>query len=149
MAAYLSNELSNTTTGTATTVPVGYKPAATVYGARAKLFRATVTYATQTTADTIVLFNLPTGVTFTKGWAYTSVTTATATIAIGSAGATGKYRAAAAITTTDVPVDFGITAAAGAVLPSTAEETVFITIGTASLPASGTLVVEFLVSAAN
>jgi hypothetical protein len=149
MAAYLSNELSGTVTGTATTVPVGYKPAATVYGARVKAFRATVTYATQTTSDTITLFTLPTGVTFLRGTAFTSVTTATATIAIGITGTAAKYRAAAAITTVDAPQDFGLTAIAGAVAPSTAEETVFITIGTASLPAAGTLVVEFLVSAAN
>lgn len=149
MAAYLSNELSNTITGLATTIPVGYKPAATVYGARVKAFRATVTFAAQTITDTIQLFALPSGMTFLRGTAYVSVSTGTATVAIGNAGTTGKYRAAGAITVVDTPQDFGLTAIVGAVSASTAEEIVIVTIGTASLPASGTMVIEFLMSAVN
>lgn len=146
MATYLSTDLTGS--ANATSVPVGYKPSATVVGARTKCFRATFTYNTQTTSDTLQLFTLPTGATFIKGWAYTSVTTSTATLAFGNASSTGKYRAAAAITTTDSPQDFGITAAASAA-PLSAEEVVIATIGTASLPASGTLTVFFLVSMPN
>lgn len=148
MAQYLSNELANTTTGLSTTVPAGYKPAATRIGARTKTFSATVTLASQTTSDTIKLFTLPVGVTFLKGWINTSATLGASTVAIGNAGSTGKYRAAATATSTDTPLDFGVTAAvAGA--PSTAEEDVIITIATANLPSSGTMTVTFLVSAPN
>lgn len=141
MATYLSNELANTTTGLSTTVPVGYKPKASDIGARVRSFRATITLASQTTSDVLQLFNLPAGATFIKGWMFVSATLGTSTIAIGNASSTGKYRAAATATTTDSPLDFGITAAVGNAVPATAEETVIATIGTASLPASGTMVV--------
>lgn len=146
MANYLSTDLTGS--ANATSVPVGYRQPATVVGGRTKTFRATFTYASQATTDTLQLFTLPAGATFIKGWAYTSASTSTATLAFGPASSTGKYRAAAAITTTDVPVDFGITAAASAA-PLAAEETVIATIGTAALPASGTLTVFFLVSMPN
>lgn len=146
MATYLSTDLTGS--ANATSVPVGFKPAASVVGGRTKTFRATFTYNSQATTDTLQLFTLPTGATFIKGWAYTSVSTSTATLAFGNSGSTGKYRAAAAITSTDTPNDFGITAAASAA-PATAEEIVIATIGTAALPSSGTLTVYFLVSMPN
>jgi hypothetical protein len=63
-------------------------------------------------------------------------------VAIGIAGATGKYRAAAAFTATDTPTLFGVGDAVGEALAG--EEVVFLTIGAASLPASGTLRVMFV-----
>lgn len=107
-----------------------------------RVFAESVTYATQTTSDTIEIARLPKGAIPLYGVLTTSVTTATATIAIGITGTTGKYRAAAAATSADVPEVFGITGAMGVAI--TAAETVFITIGTASLPASGTLTVQFV-----
>lgn len=148
MAAYLSTELGGSANQTA--APVGYKPRATVYGARLKRIRATVTFATQTTSDTLVLGVLPAGATFAFGIVNTTVTTSTATLAIGIAGTTGKYRAAAAVTSVDTPVLFGTAATQGAADPAlSAEETVIGTIGTASLPASGTLVVDLYYSMPN
>lgn len=146
MAAYLSTDL----TGSAnqTSVPVGYKPVATVNQARLKRLRGLFTYATQTTSDTLVIGNLPVGATFAFGAITTSVSTSTATLAVGITGTTGKYRAAGAVTTTDVPQLFGL-ASAAAGSPLTAEEQVFLTIGTASLPASGTLVVDIFYSLPN
>lgn len=146
MTNYLSTDLTGS--ANATTVPVGYKPAATVVGGRAKLYRATFTFNTQTTSDTLQCFTLPTGATFVKGWAIVDTSTSTATIAIGNSGTAGKYRAAAAITTTNSPQDFGVAAAASGA-PLSAEETVLVTIGTASLPASGTLTIFFLMSMPN
>lgn len=146
MATYLSTDLTGS--ANATSVPVGYKPAATVVGGRSKLFRATFTFNTQTTSDTLQCFTLPTGATFVRGWVYVDTSTSTSTLAIGTSGSTGKYRAAAAVTTTNSPQDFGITAAASAA-PLAAEETVIVTIGTASLPASGTLTIFFMVSMPN
>lgn len=146
MAAYLSTDL----TGSAnqTTVPVGYKPAATVYGARLKRLRGLFTYATQTTSDTLVIGNLPTGATIAFGSITTSVSTGSATLAVGITGTTGKYKAAGAVTTTDQPQLFGLASAVGSA-PLAAEEQVFVTIGTASLPASGTLVVDLYYSLPN
>ncbi len=110
-----------------------------VGGGKLRVLTDTVTYATQTTSDTIVLFGkrIPVGATVVAGYLTTSVTTSTATIAIGITGSTTKYKAAGAVTTTDVPQWFGT--AAGGLSQTTTEEQVFITIGTASLPASGTL----------
>jgi len=149
MATYLSTELAGSANQTA--APVGYKPRATVYGARLKRMRATFTYATQTTSDILQFGNLPAGATFAFGLITTSVSMGTATLAIGISGTTGKYKAAgSAITATDTPTLFGIATIAGAADPAlTAEETVIGTIGTASLPGSGTLVVDFFYSMPN
>lgn len=148
MAAYLSTELGGS--ANQTVAPVGYKPRATVYNARLKRLRATYTYASQTTSDTLVVGNLPAGATFAYGLVNTSVTTNTATIAIGITGTTGKYRAAAAVTGVDTPTLFGTVATEAAADPAlSAEEQVICTIGTASLPASGTLVVDIFYSLPN
>ena len=149
MATYLSTELAGS--ANQTSVPVGYKPRATVYGARLKRMRATFTYATQTTSDILQFGNLPAGATFAFGLITTSVSMGTATLAIGISGTTGKYKAAgSAITATDTPTLFGIATIAGAADPAlTAEETLIGTIGTASLPASGTLVVDTFYSMPN
>jgi hypothetical protein len=124
------------------TAPVGQNPRGNVtgaqQGARVRVYRETITLATQTTSDTIVIAdNVPVGYTFLYGVLLASATLGgTATIAIGVTGTTGKYRAAATFTAVDTPTLFGITANAA---PLTAAETVFITIAAASLPGSGTL----------
>lgn len=149
MATYLSTELGGS--ANQTVAPTGYKPRATVYGARLKRMRASFTYATQTTSDVLVIGNLPVGATFAFGLVTTSVSMGTATLALGITGTTGKYKAAgSAITATDTPTLFGIATIAGAADPALAsEETVIGTIGTASLPASGTLVVDIYYSMPN
>jgi hypothetical protein len=148
MAAYLSTELGGSANQTA--APVGYKPRATVYAARLKRMRGTFTYNTQTTSDTLVVGNLPAGATFAFGAITTSASTSTATLAVGISGSTGKYKAAGAVTTTDQPQLFGLAAVVGAADPAlSAEEQVFVTIGTASLPGSGTLVVDLYYSMPN
>ena len=145
MAAYLSTELGGSANQTA--APAGYKPRASVYGARLKRLRATFTLNTQTTSDTLVIGNLPVGATFAFGKLTSSVSLGSSTLAIGIAGATGKYRAAAAFTATDTPTDFGTAATVGAADPAlAAEETVIGTIAAASLPGSGTLVVDLYYS---
>lgn len=150
MSAYLSNELAGTTTGLTTAAATGYKPRATVYGARVKRFRATITYASQTTSDTIAVANVPAGLTFAYGVLTADTSSGSATLAIGTSASTAKYKAAAAFTTTDTPTLFGKTAVVGAVDPAlSAEEAIIITIGTANAPASGTLVVDLYFSGAN
>lgn len=111
-----------------------------VQGGHVRVYREKITLASQTTADTIVIAYPSAGETFLYGVLNADVGLGgTATIAIGAAGATGKYRAAAIHNTTG-PTLFGVTAGGGSKL--TADETVFITIGAASLPASGTLLVD-------
>lgn len=148
MPAYLSTEQAGT--ANQTTAPVGYKPRATVYGARLKRLRGSFTLATQTTSDTLVIGTLPTGATFAFGKLTSSVSLGTSTVAVGITGATGKYRAAAVFTAVDTPTDFGVaTQVAQSDAGLAAEETVFVTIATASLPASGTLVVDLYYSMPN
>lgn len=151
MPQYLSNELAGTTTGLtqASAVAAGYRPAASVYGARLKRLRATVNLAAQTTSDTLLLGILPAGATFAFGVLNSTVSLGSSTLAIGIAGTTGKYRAAAAFTSTDTPTFFGTAAQAGLASPLTAEESVIGTIAAANLPASGTLVVDLYYSMPN
>lgn len=148
MATYLSTELGGSANQTA--APVGYKPRATVYGARLKRMRATITLATQATSDTLVFGILPTGATFAYGVLTSTVSLGTSTLAVGITGTTGKYRAAATFTAVDTPTMFGTAAQVGAADPAlSAEETVIGTIAVASLPASGTLVVDLYYSMPN
>lgn len=146
MAAYLSTELGST--ANQTVAPVGYKPRASVYHAKLKRLRASFTLATQTISDTLVLGVLPAGATFAYGVYNASVTLGgTATLAIGITGATAKYAAATAFTAVNAPTLFGTVATAGAADPAlTAEEQVFVTIAGASLPGSGTMVIDLYYS---
>lgn len=101
-----------------------------------RCFVEEVTMAGQTTADTIVVAKLPKGAIPLFGILINSATMgASATVAIGITGSTGKYRAAATKTSI-TPEVFGVTAGLGE--PLTADEEVFVTIGAASLPGSGT-----------
>lgn len=106
-----------------------------------RCFVEQVTLNSQTTSDTIEVARLPKGAKVLFGVIETDTSLGTSTVAIGITSTTGKYRAAATFTATDTPTLFGVGAGLGTAL--TAEETVFITIGTASLPASGTLRVMF------
>lgn len=115
------------------------------YGARPKRWRATIALASQASADTVVLAQIPAGFAFSYGVITSSVSLGTATVAVGNAAAAGKYRTAAVFTATDTPTPFGNTAAVAG-QPSTAQEQVILTVGTAALPSSGTLVVDLYFS---
>jgi len=139
MAAYLSTEMGGS--ANQTSAPASYRPTAYAHHARVRRMRGTFTLNTQTTSDTLVVGDLPVGATFAYGVLTSSVSLGTSTLAIGIAGTTGKYRAAAVFTAVDTPTLFG-PAAQVAQAPSAAGERIFGTIATASLPASGTLVVD-------
>jgi len=143
MPAYLSTELGGSANQTA--APVGYKPNASVYGARVRRLRASFTYAGQLITDTLVVGTLPTGATFAYGVLTASASSSSTTLAIGTSGSTAKYRAAAAFTSTDTPTFFG-KAAEVAASPLSAEEVVIITLAAATAPSSGTLVVDLYYS---
>lgn len=113
-------------------------------GGKRRTIRETFDLSTATFAsgDVLTIGKLPIGAHFAGGRIIASATMgATATIAIGKAGATAKYRAAAVHTTVDQPVTFGL-ASAFVQAPLTAPETVIATIAAAALPAAGTLVIE-------
>jgi hypothetical protein len=118
------------------------------YEAHLIRFRATVALASQAIGDTVVLADIPTGYVFAGGELTSSVSLSTSTVAVGAAGATGKYRAAAAFTAVDTPTPFGVTAQmAGAA--SSAPERVILTVAALALPAAGTLVVDLYFSHPN
>lgn len=66
----------------------------------------------------------------------------TATLAFGISGSTGKYRAAATLTTTDSWVSSGLNAAMGAEIA--ADEQQIMTVAAAALPSSGRMIVQYL-----
>lgn len=106
-----------------------------------RCFNEEITLASQATTDTIAVCRLPKGAIPLFGVLTSTVSLGTSTVAIGIAGTTGKYRAAAAFTAVDTPTFFGVAANVGEQLA--AEEDVIITIAVAALPASGTLRVMF------
>jgi hypothetical protein len=155
MPAYISSELSGRFGATGVnqvSADVGYRSRATVQGGRVKRLRGTFTLGSPAvaTTDTLVIGTLPAGSTFAFGVITASATMGTSTLAVGTTGATGKYRAAAAFTAVDTPTMFGVNTAVGASDPAlAADEQVFITIGTAALPTAGTLIVDLFYSAPN
>jgi len=117
-----------------------------VVGGRLRRFRSFITLASQPTTDDILLARIPAGHTFAFGVLTAGVSLGTATVAVGPAGATGKYRAAAVFTATNTPTMFGVAAAVDDA-PLAAPEDVLLTIAVAALPASGILVVDLYYSA--
>lgn len=116
-----------------------------VQGGRVRRFRATITLASQAVDDTVVLAQVPAGYAFAYGILNASATLGSSTIAIGIAGTAAKYRAAAVFTAA-APTLFGISTAVDDA-PLTAQEVVILTNTTATLPASGTLIVDLYFSA--
>jgi hypothetical protein len=119
-----------------TSFPIDYPEVADV-GGRLRIFNEKVTLASQTTADTVQVANLPRGARVLFGILVSTVSLGSSTIAIGVSGTAGKYRTAGAFTTVDAPTLFGAAASVGE--PLATEEMVIITIGAATLPSSGTL----------
>jgi hypothetical protein len=138
MATLYSAEMN----GLLNSVPVNLPDGGVVDG-NVRVKRATITLASQTTSDTIVIAKAKAGESFLYGvMNNNSVSLGSSTVAIGITGTTGKYRAAAVKTST-TPEVFG---PSGAMATLSADEEIFITIAVASLPASGTLVVDLYFS---
>lgn len=134
MADHLSTEL---------TAAASAMPDSALYGAKLRRIRASFTLAAQADGDILVLGTLPIGASLVAIMVTSSVSLGgTATIALGIAGAAGKYRAAATHTPT-VPTLYGL-AAAKDDAPLAAEEQVIATIAAAALPASGQLVFDLI-----
>lgn len=134
------------------TAPRGQTPPGQVdgsaQGGHVRVYREQITLSAGpppigTTADTIVVAYPSKGEQFLFGVLTSTVSLGSSTIAIGVAGATGKYRAANTFTAIDTPTLFGAGAAGlGGLGKLATDEEVFITIATANLPTSGTLIVD-------
>ena len=125
--------------------PVVKAEANAAYGAKLKRYRASITMATQDIASTIQLCRIPAGESFAFGIMNASATLGSSTLAIGITGNTGKYFAAATFTGA-APTLFAAPVADEVAAAYTAEEDVFLTVAAATLPASGTLVIDIYTS---
>jgi hypothetical protein len=107
-------------------------------GGVVRIISETFTYATDAAASYNITGGLlPVGARVLDAYFVTSVTTGTATLALGIAGSTAKYINAAAVTTANqrtVQVN-----QAALLTELTAAEQLQLTVAAASLPASGTL----------
>ena len=115
------------------------------FGGRLRRYRTVITLASQAAGSTIALGTIPAGDVFAFGVLTSTVTLATATVAVGVTGATGKYRTAAVFQTANAPTPFGNAAAVDDDAPSESTD-VILTTATAALPSSGTLVVDLYFS---
>ena len=118
------------------------------YGAGLIRFRGTTVFTATaiTTADQIIVANVPAGYAFAYGIITSSVSLGSSTIAIGTVASTGKYRAAATFTAVDTPTMFGVATQVGLQAALTADELIQVAVAAANLPTSGTLVVDLYFS---
>jgi hypothetical protein len=130
------------------TTPRGQTPVGqmdgSAQGGNLRVYREVVNLAGQTTADTIVVAYPSKGEQFLYGVLTASASLGTSTISIGVAGATARYKTAGTFTATETPTLFGQGTLVVANSKLAADTEVFITIGTAALPASGTLIVDLV-----
>ena len=134
MAKTYSNELQQALVNTS------------VVDGKTKAYQATITLASQASDDTIVIAKARQGEKFVAGIITTDTSLGSAKIQIGNATATAKYKADATFTSVDTPTLFGKAAAMAALED---DEEIIITVGTAALPASGTLKVSMLFAVNN
>ena len=134
------------------------KPSDPAYGGRTFRFRASInlgsldssTFGTKvttglTTADNLLLGRLPAGYVPDFGMITSSVSLGTSVIAIGTNkvhASNGQYRAAATFTAVDTPTLFGVTASMAALAALAADTPIYLTVATATLPTSGTLIID-------
>ncbi len=112
-------------------------------GGKVRVALAEFTCQSDAAGTYTVPIRLPAGARVLTCFLNASVTMgASAQIAIGIAGATGKYRAAATYTTADTLTLVTLNAATGVALA--AEEQILMTTTVAALPASGRLLIGFL-----
>lgn len=128
--------MANTLAEQMTLLAAGTTPAPGFVGGTVRVFNEQITLAAQADTDTIEVGKLPKGAIPLYGVIVSSVSLATSTVAIGITGTAGKYRAALVLTAL-TPEVFGVSGGVGDALA--AEETVIVTVGTAALPASGTV----------
>ncbi len=131
--------------------------AQTAYDAKVRRFTALIDLSKTAVAsgDTVLIARVPQAYRFAYGLITSSVSLATATLAVSSRHIdpatkaevknSGKYRAAAVVTTAQTPLLFGN---AGGGAEKDAPEEVYLEAGTAAFPSSGLLQVDLFFSAA-
>lgn len=126
---------TNTKSTELTAIDAGTRYDAAQVSSKVRMSVATIALGSQDVASTIEVARLKKGEMFLMGIVCTSVSLDTAKIKIGNATTADKYRADAVLTAL-TPEVFG---KASGVAVLTADESVLITVGTAALPASGTV----------
>lgn len=121
------------------------------FGGRDFRFRAVINLATinggsaVTTSDQIQLMTIPAGYVMDKCEMISSVSLTTSVIAIGTSSthaSNGQLRPAAAYGTTAEVLSASSTTAQKAAAANTADTPIWLTLATANLPTSGTVVVD-------
>jgi len=129
------------------------KPADAAYGGRQFRFRSIINLATinggsaVTTSDQIQLATIPAGYVLDACEMISSVSLTTSVQAIGTSsthGSNGQLRPAEAYGTTAEALQRRSTAAQKAAGPLTADTAIWMTLATANLPTSGTIVVDII-----
>lgn len=108
------------------------------YGGKEYAYVTSITYASQASGSTINGPIVPKGRLVKSYELITSVTTGSATLAVGITGTAAKYIAAAAITAAGNSVE-GNLAISDPPAPLTTDEQGIVTVGGAALPSSGVL----------
>lgn len=139
MATFMGSTFEDTILD-ATAVPPFKTPHGALARAKLRCTTEVITFASQASGSDFPIARLPIGAKFKHVELLLDTSSGSATLAVGISGSTAKYAAAAALTSTDTPTFRGKASAADDD-PLTAEETVLLTTGGASLPSSGTLVV--------
>lgn len=112
-------------------------------GGKVRIATAVFNCATDAQATYTSPIVLPKGAQVIAGFINASATMgASATLAIGITGTTGKYRAAATYTTGDTLTWLGLNATLAT--PLAAAEQILLTVAAAALPGSGRLIIGFL-----
>jgi hypothetical protein len=116
-------------------------------GGKLRVAQAVFTFATDAQGTYTIPIRLPRGARVLETAINTSVTTGSATIALGIAGTVAKYRAAAAVTSADLWVTQGVATTGGALnaicgVPLLVDEQLIMTTAAATLPASGRMVIR-------
>lgn len=132
-------------------------PSGAVVGGRLRRYRAVLTLASQTAGAVDLGLRIPPGQVFAFGVLNTDTSLGSSTIAIGTAADDDKYKAAGTFTATSTPTLFGINAAVAGDTETSSEvgssplgeganEDIILTVAAATLPSSGTLVVDMYFS---
>lgn len=118
----------------------GLESAAAWSGGRVRSITDTIVYNTQVAGSTLTMgYPIPAGALIQGIWLNTDTSTATATLAFGTAASSALFAAAAAYTTVNTWVPVAKASSALAVL--TAQTQLVILTAAASLPAAGNLIV--------
>ena len=140
MTTYYCNELSGIASSPQTQAWGYYQ------GAQVKSFQSTITMASQLSGSIFVLAQPQAGLVFSHLRILVSATLGSTTLAISDSVSTNEYFAAATVTTSVAPLPTTAQLAYG---PLTAQGQLICTTAAATLPSSGTIVIETFWLSAN